>query len=232
MSTIIHLVRHGRIPNYDTDQSLTAEGREEALAVGRGLAALIRPGETLRFFSSPARRARETAALLRDSIREALTEVNTSTTIIPTVVVDDRLQNNQFYLNGSSYDPIVPLLDIAHWRVNTTPSPENEAFLTYQTEFWNAPDPVTYWLTQPSPLAESPEAVVERLRACLKERLAEKVAGNSLRRDICVTHSANIRAFLCQVFGRDPGPPAFSGMLTIRKGQVEYQGQVGDFSLS
>lgn len=231
MSTIIHVVRHGRILNYDADQSLTAQGREEALAVGRGLAALIKPGETVRFCSSPVRRARETAALLCQSVAAALAETRTDTSVITPIAVDDRLQNNQFYLNGSSYDPMLPLLDVARWRVQTTPSPENQAFLTYQTEFWTAPDPVTYWLTHPSPLAESPEAVVERLQACLKERLAGQGDNHSPGREICVTHSANIRAFLRQVFGGDPGPPAFSGMLTLSDGQVDYQGQVANFSL-
>lgn len=231
MSTIIHVVRHGRIPNYDTDQSLTPEGREEALAVGRGLATLIKPGETIRFCSSPARRARETAAWLCQSITNTVAENRADVTVVTPIAVDDRLQNNQFYLNGSSYDPMLPLLDVAHWRVQSAPSPENEVFLTYQTEFWSAHDPVTYWLTHPSPVAESPEAVVERLQACLKERLAGQGDSNFLRREICVTHSANIRAFLRQVFGRDLGPPAFSGMLTLSAGQVEYQGQIADFSL-
>jgi hypothetical protein len=69
--------------------------------------------------------------------------------------------------------------------------------------------------------------VVERVRACLIERLSETAADNSLRRDICVSHSANLRAFLRQVFGQDLGPPAFNSMLTLHQGQVEYQGQVG-----
>jgi broad specificity phosphatase PhoE len=227
MPAIVHLVRHGRIPNYDTDQSLTAQGREEAWAVGRGLAAAIRPGETVRFFSSPARRARETAALLRDGLSATLAEMNVAATLVTQVEVDDRLQNNQFYLNGASYDPIVPLLDIARWRLQENPGPENEAAVTLQTEFWTAPDPVTYWLTQPNKLAESPAAVVKRLQACLLEHLE----GNAFRRDICVTHSANLRAFLRQVFGYDPGPPPFSGMLTVSEGRVEYQGQSGDFSI-
>jgi broad specificity phosphatase PhoE len=228
MSTIIHLVRHGRIPNYDTDQSLTTEGRAEALVVGRGLAAAIRPGETVSFFSSPARRARETAALLREGLRLALAEIEVAATIVNPVEVDDRLQNNQFYLNGSSYDPIVPLLDIAHWRFHEHPTPENEAFVALQTAFWTAPDPVTYWLTPPHALAESPEAVVERGRNFLLERLV----GNAFQRDICVTHSANLRALLRQVFGADPGPPPFSGMLTISQGQVAYQGHSRNFPTS
>lgn len=225
MSTIIHLVRHGRIPNYDADQSLTAQGREEVLAVGRGLGGLIKPGETVRFCSSPARRARETAALLGQGI----VKTNTTAVLVTPIAVDDRLQNSQVYLNGSSYDPMLPLLDVARWRVQTAPSPENEAVLAYQTQFWSAPDPITYWLTHSSPLAESPEAVVERLRAGLRERLAGPEGDHSLRREICVTHSANIRAFLRQVFGRDLGTPAFGEMLTISDGQVEYQGQVADY---
>jgi broad specificity phosphatase PhoE len=232
VSTIIHLVRHGRIPNYDSDQSLTAEGREEALAVGRELAALVRPGETIRFFSSPARRARETAALLRNSLGEALTEMKLTATLIPVIEVDDRLQNNQFYINGTSYDLTVPLLDIVRWRLHENPTPQNEVRVIYLTEFWHAPDPVTYWLTHPHDTIESPEAVSKRVRACLSEHLAETGEGSSLRRDICVTHSANLRAFLQQVFGHDPGPPAFSGMLTISNSQVEYQGQIADFPSS
>ncbi len=231
MSTIVHLVRHGRIPNYDADQALTAEGRTEALAVGRGLADSLRPGETIRFFSGPARRARETAALLRDGLREALAEGSLIASVLTPVEVDDRLQNNQFYLNGASYDPMLPLLDIARWRAHENPSAHNEAGVVLQTEFWGAADPVLYWLTHPHELAESPEAVAARVKACLIEHLTDILPGNSPRRDICVTHSANLRAFLQHVFGYDPGPPSFSGMLTVSEGQVEYQGRVGNLSL-
>lgn len=227
MTTIIHLVRHGRIPNYDADQPLTAEGRAEALTVGRGLAASIRPGETIRLCSSPARRARETAKFLCEGLRLALAEMKVTAAISLPVEVDDRLQNNQFYLNGSGYDPMLPLLDMARWRLHEQPSPENQSFVDLQTGFWGAPDPVAYWLAHPHPLAEPPEAVAERVRTCLIERLNETAAGSSLRRDICVSHSANLRAFLRHVFGQDLGPPAFNSMLTVSQGQVEYQGQVG-----
>lgn len=229
MSTIVHLVRHGRIPNYEADQSLTAEGRTEALAVGRGLAASIRPGEIIRFCSSPARRARETAALLREGLRQALAEIKVAAEISLPVEVDDRLQNNQFYLNGSSYDPMLPLIDVARWRLQEQASPEIQAFLDLQIGFWSAPDPVAYWLNHPHLLAESPQAVAERVQACLIERMRLESTDHSLRRDICVSHSANLRAFLLHIFGRDLGPPDFSGMLTISQGQVEYQGQVEKF---
>lgn len=229
MSTIIHLVRHGRIPNYEADQSLTPAGRAEALAVGRGLAASIRPGETIRFHSSPARRARETAASLCEGLRQALAEVKVAAAVSLPVQVDDRLQNNQFYLNGSSYDPMLPLIDVARWRWQEQPSPEIQAFLDLQIGFWSASDPVAYWLNNPHPLAESPQAVAERVQACLIERMRETNADNCLYREICVSHSANLRAFLRHVFGRDLGTPGFSEMLTISQGQVEYQGQVEKF---
>lgn len=226
MTSIVHLVRHGRIPNYEADQSLTAEGRAEALAVGRELALSIRPGETIHFCSSPARRTRETAASLCEGLCQALAEIKVIATVSLPVEVDDRLQNNQFYLNGSSYDPMLPLIDVARWRLQEQPSPEIQAFLDLQIGFWSAPDPVAYWLNNPHPLAESPKAVAERVHGCLTERMQDGSAANSLRRDICVSHSANLRAFLGHVFGRDLGMPAFSGMLTISQGQVEYQGQV------
>jgi broad specificity phosphatase PhoE len=229
MSPIVHLVRHGRIPNYLTDQPLTPEGEAESRALGRQLAASIRSGETVSFFSSPARRARQTAALLRDSLHETLLKKNIAATIITPVTVDDRLQNSQFYLGHLSYDPIYPLLDIARWRLHETPSAQNEACANFQAEFWSAPDPVTYWLTHPSDFAESPEAVTERTKACLLDLLAGSESDRGFRRCICVTHSANLRAFLRLVFDPDPGPPPFSSMVTVTEGQVYYQEQIGEF---
>lgn len=171
MSTIVHLFRHGRIPNYEADQSLTSEGRAEVLAVGRGLAASIQPGETIRFYSSPARRARETAALLCEGLGQALAEIKIAATVSLPVQVDDRLQNNQFYLNGFHYDPMLPLMDMARWRLQKQPSPEIQAFLDFQVGFWGASDPVAYWLNNPQPVAESPQAVAERIQAYLTERI-------------------------------------------------------------
>jgi broad specificity phosphatase PhoE len=231
MSTVIHLVRHGRIPDYSSDQSLTPEGCQEALAVGRGLAAKIRSGETIRFFSSPSRRARETAALLRQGLKKVVVEQDIAAEVELVVAVDDRLQNNLFYLGGVGFDPMTPLLDIARWRLHQSPSPEMETFEAYQTGFWHAPDPVAYWLTHPSEVAESPQAVAQRTQIFLAERLAEGKVSQELRRDVAVTHSANLRAFLQLVFGQDPGPPPFSGMLTISARRVHYLEQVANFPI-
>ncbi len=236
---IVHLVRHGRIPNYETDQPLTAEGRQEALAVGRGLAGHIRPGETISFFSSPTRRTRQTAALLRDGLNEAILQKNVSVTINPITAVDDGLQNLQFYLGEFSYDPIHPLFEVARWRLQQTPSPQNQACATFHTEFWSSPDPMDYWLTHPSEAAESPEAVARRIHAYLAKRLTNAAKNNNPRREfcvrnicarsICVAHSANLRAFLKMIFGSDPGEPPFCGMVTVNDGQVYYQEKAGGF---
>ncbi len=230
-SPVIHLIRHGRIPNYQTDQPLSPEGYQEALLTGRKLAEHIQTGETINFFSSPTRRTRQTAELLREGLKKALTESNVEATV-GSVMVDDRLCNCQFILDDLSYDPIRPLFDVARWRLQETPSTEYRACVAFQTEFWGSPDPMAYWLTHPSQAAETPEAVAERIRAFLAERLAEGVSANSLQRDICVAHSANLRSFLRLVFGRDPGEPEFCGMLTVSDSQVYYQGQVGKFPLN
>jgi len=230
-SPMIHLIRHGRIPDYQTDQPLSPEGRQETLLAGRKLAEHIQTGETINFFSSPTRRTRQTAELLREGLNQALTERNIEATGGP-VVVDDRLRNCQFILGGLAYDPIRPLFDVARWRLQETASAEYRACVAFQTEFWGSPDPMAYWLTHPTQAAEAPEAVAERTRAFLAERLAEGVGANSPQRDICVAHSANLRSFLRLVFGCDPGEPEFCGMLTVSAGQVYYRGQAAGFPLN
>ncbi|MFQ5578467.1 MAG: phosphoglycerate mutase family protein, partial [Anaerolineae bacterium] len=164
MMPIVHLVRHGRIPDYETDRPLTEAGMEEAFAVGQTLAARLRPGETVRFFSSPARRARQTAALLRDGLTGALARSGQTATVTPIVEVDDRLQNLQFLLDGLSYDPIHPLFEVIRHRQAQTPSPHYRACADFHAGFWNSPDPMAYWLTHPSPAIEPPEAVAGRIR--------------------------------------------------------------------
>ncbi len=228
---IVHLVRHGRIPNYQTDQPLTAHGRQEALAVGQELARHIRAGETINFFSSPTRRTRQTAELLADGLNNALTEMNLNVNVAPVVVVDDRLQNLQFYLDGLSYDPIRPLFEVAQWRLHQTPSPRYEAYVAFYAKFWSNPDPMAYWLTHPSEAIETPKSVAKRTHAYIAERLTCMKADGNPWRTICVTHSANLRAFLQAIFGGGPGEPPFCGMATISEDQVYYQGQVGQFNM-
>jgi len=226
---IVHLVRHGHIPNYQTDQPLTSEGRQEALAVGRELASQIRPGETISFYSSPTRRTRQTAKLLREGLQEALAQMNQNATIIPVVTVADNLQNLQFYLDSLSYDPIHPLFEVARWRLQQANSPQYQVCVAFHAEFWASSDPMAYWLTHPSPVVESPESVATRTQTYIKECLARSAQANGPRRDICVAHSANLRAFLQSVLGNEPGEPEFCGMAIISEDRVYYRGEVGEF---
>lgn len=225
---IVHLVRHGRIPDHRADNPLTAEGCQETLEIGRRLAAQVRPGETIGLFASPTRRTRQTAEMLRQGLLEGLSRLGLEATVAP-VLVEDRLQNLQLYLNGLGYDPVRPLFDAARWLLQENPSPQFEASVAFQAGFWQSPDPMDYWLTHPSPAFEAPESVAERIRAYLAERLSAGPGGNSPRRDICVSHSANLRAFLQLALGRDPGEPDFGEMLTVSGGVVRFREQAGDF---
>ncbi len=228
---IVHLVRHGRIPDHRSDQPLTAEGEQEALTIGRQLADQIQQGETIRFFASPTRRTRQTATLLCQGLIERLSEEDKPVTVEP-LVVEDSLENLQLYLDGLSYEPVEPLLDATRWKLHKTLSPQYEAGVNFQIEFWNSPDPMGYWLTHPTQAFESPEVVARRMQLYIAEHLIDGANRNSLRRDFCVTHSANLRAFLQLAFGKDVGQPPFCGMLMVSAGQVYYQEQITRFPAS
>ena len=231
IAPIVHLVRHGHIPNHRADHPLTPEGRQGALTTGRKLAGGIRPGETIRVFASPVRRARQTAELLRDGLSEALSALTLAARVMSEVIVDDRLQNLQFYLDGLSYDPIQPLFDAARWRLQQTSAPRDRACVAFHAEFWRSPDPMDYWLTHAGEAVEAPAAVASRTYAYIAERLTYGTEREGLYRDICVSHSANLRAFLRRVFGSDPGEPDFCEMVTISNRRVYYRGRVENFSL-
>lgn len=222
---ILHLARHGRIPDHKADHSLTDVGQREALAAGRMLAARVRPGETIRFFASPTRRTRQTAELLGQGLIEGLAQRDLASTVEP-LLVDDRLQNLQFYLDGLEYEPLKPLLDATRWRLQETSSCQYQASVNFQTEFWSNADPIGYWLAHSSDAIEAPAAVAQRILTYIVERLANEAGDNKLRRDICVAHSANLRAFLRLVFGHDLGEPPYCGMVTVAAGRVYYQDYV------
>ncbi len=88
-----------------------------------------------------------------------------------------------------------------------------------------------YWLTHAGEAVEAPEAVAGRTYAYITERLAYGTEREGLHRDICVSHSANLRAFLRQVFGSDPGEPDFCEMVTTSNRRVYYRRRVENFSL-
>ena len=222
---VVHLIRHGRIPDHRADHPLTGEGQQEAVAIGRRLAGLVRSGESIGFFASPTRRTRQTAEFLRRGLLEGLADRGVVVTIEP-VQVADPLRNLQLFLNGLSYDPVRPLYAAARWFLQENPdSARYQASVAFQSEFWNTADPMGFWLTHPSEAIEAPEAVAERIWAFVGERLR----GGNGRREICVSHSATLRAFSRLVFGTDPGEPHFCDGLTLSAGQVRYGQLVGSY---
>ena len=223
LESTVYLVRHGRIPNHRADHPLTVAGSQEAVAVGQQLAAQIQPDEIIGFFASPARRTRQTAACLQQGIAMELNRSNVTAMLKPLVVVDP-LQNMQLYLEGLSYDPVRPLFAAARWLFQEQPaSPQHKASVAFQDRFWRASDPPGFWLDCPSSAAEAPESVAQRTKQYIDERLRGR------GHHICVTHSANLRAFLRLIFGSDPGEPDYCAVVTVHKDQVCYQNQVGNF---
>jgi broad specificity phosphatase PhoE len=164
--------------------------------------------------------------LLRDGLRSALAEKEMHMDVSLVVEVEDWLQNFQFYLDGLSYDPIEPLMDVSLWRSQETPLPSYKACVAFHAAFWRSADPMGYWLRHPSEAVESPQSVAERTYAGVAHHLKEAARAAAVRCDICVTHSANLRAFLQRVFGGVPSEPPFCGIVHIRGGLVRYEGQV------
>jgi broad specificity phosphatase PhoE len=227
---MIHLVRHGRIADYQADEPLTLEGANEAIAIGREWAAEIRRGEIIRFFSAPARRTRQTASLLKKSLCEELIRRDIPVTVKPVVEVDDRLRICQLFMGGTSYDLTKALTDVALWRLQEEPSREHEMCANYLKSFWGSDDPIGYWLSHPSEVVEPPRATATRTQEYIAKRLGLGRGEGELGRDICVTHSANIRVLLESAFGKDLGDPSFCATVTITGGLVYYAGQIRKFA--
>jgi broad specificity phosphatase PhoE len=132
-------------------------------------------------------------------------------------------------MGGSSYDFTKALKDVALWRLQEEPSREHEICAKYLKDLWSSNDPIGYWLSHPSETVESPEAAAKRTREYIAERLDLVAREGELRRDICVTHSANIRVLLESAFGEDPGEPPFFATVTVRAGLVYYAGRSRKF---
>jgi len=221
---ILHLVRHGRVPNYDTDQSLTEQGAKEALEAGRKLAQYTRPGETIYMYSSPSRRARETAALYA----QGLSEKNSAFKVRLPVEVDDRLHNCMFRIDGLLYDVQTIHEDMMLWRAHNNPTEENKACSAFVSKFWANDDPNGLWLAEPTPYMESPDELLGRVLDHIHEKFEEVGETDGVTRIISLSHSASIRSLAKNIWGSDPGGPVFSSFMSIAEGKVYYQGKVGD----
>ncbi len=228
MFPIINLVRHGRIPDYAMDHYLTPQGREEAIARGRELAETVISGETISFYSGPARRARQTAALVQAGLQTALAEKNIEVTIRPTIAVEDILENCQCILDGLHYDLMYPLLDAARWQSQQNAPADAQACADFLYNLWHtADDAMAYWLDYSGPGAESVKAVNQRTLAFVENRFDSPVVAESPQRHVAVTHSGNLRAYLRLAFGSDIGHKMpYVDVITVTNEQVYYQADV------
>lgn len=230
-SLIIHVVRHGHIPSHDTDVPLTEEGQKAVYLAGQELAARIEDGELLSFFHGPARRARETAWGIYHGLKDSL---KASGRAEPQIAPPDSLagiRNLGFIVQGRTQEAMRIQLDLVRAEYLAEPSPENAGRLAFHQGFWDSDDPIGYWLTHPSPHAEDPNAVAERVTAALRELLRQPPRPPATRRRvICASHSAPMRAFLRQAFGADPGEPDFCESFTVeqrddRRARVVFRGR-------
>ncbi len=219
MTSIIHLIRHGHIPDHRADHPLTEVGQQGALKLGREISEEIKPGEIINFFASPTRRTRQTAEYIRQGLLAGLSKRGIQAILQP-VLVEDHLENMQIYLDGFRYDPVRPLIASARWLSQEEPGSNHyQESVKFQSQFWESDDPIGYWLFTPCNAVESPEIVAKRTFSYLGGRLHN---GENNSRDLCVTHSANLRAFLQVAMGTDPGEPDYCGQAIIKPDSVRY----------
>ncbi len=229
--TIVHVLRHGHIPSHDVDVSLTEEGLKAVYFAGRQLATIVEDGEALSFFHGPARRARETAWGLYRSLMSSLEAAGRSSVQVAEPAPLLGLANLRLVVQGRLEEAMRIQYDLVRALYLAEPSPENAGRLAFHDGFWSAEDPMGYWLTHPSPHAESPDEVAERVAAAIRELLSEPPRPPATRRRvICASHSGPMRAFLRQVFGADPGEPDFCESFTVvqmedGRARVVFRGQ-------
>jgi len=229
--TIIHVIRHAHIPSHESDVALTEEGWEAAYRTGQEFARTVGDKEQIVFLHGPARRARETAQAMHRGFAEALATRSLDIQVAaPTQHMG--LCNVRLLMDGRLQEAMRLFYDAVQAEYRADPSPENAARLEYHHGFWNADDPMGYWLTHPSPYAEDPEQVAARIRDVIREQLVVPPTPPAHRRRVfCASHSGPMRAFLRQVLGVDPGEPDFCEYLTATQDangavRVEFRGRV------
>lgn len=213
---VIHVVRHGHIPSHESDVALTAEGQSAVRETGQQLAAAVDGAETISFLHGPARRARQTAWGIYDGLKAGLRAADDATTSISAPEEHTGLRNLGLMIDGRLQEAMRLFYDQVRRAYRADPTPANADRLEFHDSFWNADDPIGYWLTHPCPYAEDPNRVATRVGAVIEQLLADSSAAPIQRqRVICASHSATVRAFLRRVLGTDPGEPDFCEGFTV-----------------
>lgn len=209
MQAAIYLIRHGHVRNHEKDLGLTVEGAAGAVEAGRRLGAGL-AGGTVQLFAAPSRRTRETADLIFKGITEAVEREGRGDLILCSPSECRSIRNFGFRFRGRLMEPS------RVYRSTCQGAGLHPAQREFYRAFWQSPDPVGFWLTRPSPYAETPQEVVGRLVRFIDKTW--RPGGDAHARvAFCVTHSGPMRALLQNFLGKDPGELDYLESLPLRK---------------
>ncbi len=228
----VYIVRHGEVEHHQSDIEITARGREQARAAALILASYSNVANSLVYiFHSPVLRVVETAQLIAETLETVLRPWPAR--IFPPQP-DGALENVRFISDAARglQEPSLLYAEMNTPEFLQTVSPARAEFFR---GFWTSDDPMGYWLTHDSDGgAETPAAVLERLRARLREIFSKYDARENF---VLVTHSGAMRVLLQDVFDADLGEPDFCGIIAItptnqpQRVQFNYREQVTDYAL-
>ncbi len=216
-------MRHGEVEHHRTDVGLTAHGRKQAEAAGVALANRIADGDAVIIRHSPVTRVKETAELLRAELVSALAAGGRMDRVaVSRPGPDDALCNVRFVL-GPGQEPEEPSVLYATINAPAYLQSVSPARAEFYRGFWTSDDPMGYWLTHDSAgAAETPEAVLARVRNRVGGLFAEHNGTGESLHWIGVTHSGTMRDILREVFAEDPGEPDFCAFITLEpSGQAD-----------
>lgn len=188
---------------------LDPSGREEVEASGRRLAGFVRPGEEVHFLTTPTRRTKDTADVIRGTMREALGEQ--AGLLAPRE--EWAIRNPDLFLAGRRVEMMSTPEAVAGQIPDAGLAPAVVDGHVFFNGFFRSPDRIGYWLGHPDPPGEDPTAVARRVVAFGESLLY--VAPAHPRRYVCVTHSPVLRAVLIRFFHHDPGEPEWAESLDL-----------------
>ena len=187
------LLRHGEVASHRGDPPVTKEGLDFAREVGRRLG--VREGR-LHVVCGDLLRTRQTAAAIVEGARSAAAEVAPPR-------VSFAMRNPDIYVAGERVD-FVSSVDALAAQVDGLTREEAAAVPFFQG-FFAAPDRIGWWLRQAHPPGDDAAAVARRVM----NFAASHADRSNAMTTVAVTHSPVLRACAYELFGCDPGEPAW-----------------------
>ena len=224
----VQWVRHGKIASHQGDVPLTAEGLEQAEAMGRQLGKEVSSDEDIFFLYAPTRRTRETAVAIHRGMEAGLGNAHVQRGQQWHLFAPAEhwaVRNPDLYVGGNRVELVSSAQAMAEQTGSSGIDAERLLKIPFLRGFWEAPDRIGYWVNHPDPPGEDADAVARRVLTFATSLL--DLPRVQPRRYICVTHSPVMRAFLRRyLLQQDPGEPGYgepidmlfaeSGSLTLR----------------